>query len=113
MVRKGGLEPPRSCERQPLKLVRLPIPPLPQAGERGTGPREVSTPLSDGARNADASNQYSKATAITAAGPSPAPRVSGAEDRSCPPLGAGLPLRVGPSNLSPTNHQFYADWYPG
>ena len=32
MVRKGGLEPPRSCERQPLKLVRLPIPPLPQKG---------------------------------------------------------------------------------
>ena len=32
MVRKGGLEPPRSCERQPLKLVRLPIPPLPQQG---------------------------------------------------------------------------------
>src|SRR5579875_1437177 len=30
MVRKGGLEPPRSCERQPLKLVRLPIPPLPR-----------------------------------------------------------------------------------
>src|SRR5687768_5571851 len=31
MVRKGGLEPPRPCGRQPLKLVRLPIPPLPQA----------------------------------------------------------------------------------
>ena len=30
MVRKGGLEPPRYCYRQPLKLVRLPIPPLPQ-----------------------------------------------------------------------------------
>ena len=29
MVRKGGLEPPRSCDRQPLKLVRLPVPPLP------------------------------------------------------------------------------------
>ncbi len=29
LVRKGGLEPPRSCDRQPLKLVRLPIPPLP------------------------------------------------------------------------------------
>ena len=29
MVRKGGLEPPRYCYRQPLKLVRLPIPPLP------------------------------------------------------------------------------------
>src|SRR6516225_5479926 len=30
LVRKGGFEPPRSCERQPLKLVRLPVPPLPQ-----------------------------------------------------------------------------------
>ena len=29
LVRKGGFEPPRSCERQPLKLVRLPVPPLP------------------------------------------------------------------------------------
>ena len=25
---KGGLEPPRPCERRPLKPVRLPIPPL-------------------------------------------------------------------------------------
>ena len=33
MVRKGGLEPPRYCYRQPLKLVRLPIPPLPRAGD--------------------------------------------------------------------------------
>ena len=30
MVRKGGFEPPRSCDRQPLKLVRLPVPPLPR-----------------------------------------------------------------------------------
>ena len=30
MVRKGGFEPPRYCYRQPLKLVRLPVPPLPQ-----------------------------------------------------------------------------------
>ena len=30
VVRKGGFEPPRSCERQPLKLVRLPVPPLPR-----------------------------------------------------------------------------------
>ena len=30
MVRKKGLEPSRYCYRQPLKLVRLPIPPLPQ-----------------------------------------------------------------------------------
>ena len=25
MVRKRGFEPPRSCDRQPLKLVRLPF----------------------------------------------------------------------------------------
>src|SRR5216683_5097833 len=29
MVRQRGLEPPRYCYRQPLKLVRLPVPPLP------------------------------------------------------------------------------------
>jgi hypothetical protein len=32
MVRQRGLEPPRYCYRQPLKLVRLPIPPLPHMG---------------------------------------------------------------------------------
>ncbi len=31
MVSKGGLEPPRPFERQPLKLVRLPISPLRRA----------------------------------------------------------------------------------
>ena len=36
LVRKGGFEPPRSCERQPLKLVRLPVPPLPRGGELRT-----------------------------------------------------------------------------
>src|SRR5690242_16551524 len=36
-LRKGGFEPPRSCERQPLKLVRLPVPPLPrQRAERSS-----------------------------------------------------------------------------
>ena len=30
VVRKGRFELPRSCERQPLKLVRLPVPPLPR-----------------------------------------------------------------------------------
>ena len=29
-MRKGGFEPPRYCYRQPLKLVRLPVPPLPR-----------------------------------------------------------------------------------
>src|SRR5688572_13771398 len=33
LVRKKGLEPSRPCGRQPLKLVRLPIPPLPQSRE--------------------------------------------------------------------------------
>src|SRR5262249_7833819 len=37
VVRKGGFEPPRSCERQPLKLVRLPVPPLPQVGPAEAG----------------------------------------------------------------------------
>jgi hypothetical protein len=32
MVRKRGFEPLRYCYRQPLKLVRLPVPPLPQVG---------------------------------------------------------------------------------
>ncbi len=27
-VSEGGLEPPRPCGHQPLKLARLPIPPL-------------------------------------------------------------------------------------
>lgn len=31
-MRLSGFEPPRSCDRQPLKLVRLPIPPQPQFG---------------------------------------------------------------------------------
>ncbi len=31
MVRWNGFEPSRGCPRQPLKLVRLPIPPPPQS----------------------------------------------------------------------------------
>ena len=38
MVRKGGFEPPRSCERQPLKLVRLPVPPLSQSVTKNLEP---------------------------------------------------------------------------
>jgi hypothetical protein len=34
VVRKGGFEPPRYCYRQPLKLVRLPVPPLPRGWVR-------------------------------------------------------------------------------
>src|SRR4051812_20594590 len=30
LVRKIGFEPTRPCGRQPLKLVRLPVPPLPR-----------------------------------------------------------------------------------
>src|SRR5690349_3871330 len=33
MVRSSGFEPPRYCYRQPLKLVRLPVPPRPHRGE--------------------------------------------------------------------------------
>jgi hypothetical protein len=34
MVRSSGFEPPRYCYRQPLKLVRLPVPPRPHRGKR-------------------------------------------------------------------------------
>jgi hypothetical protein len=49
LVRKGGFEPPRSCERQPLKLVRLPVPPLPQvtlteAGDLANWRLELANP---------------------------------------------------------------------
>jgi hypothetical protein len=30
VVRSSGFEPPRYCYRQPLKLVRLPVPPRPR-----------------------------------------------------------------------------------
>jgi hypothetical protein len=33
LVRSSGFEPPRYCYRQPLKLVRLPIPPRPHSEE--------------------------------------------------------------------------------
>ena len=36
LVRRGGFEPPRGCPRQPLKLVRLPVPPPPHF--EGLGP---------------------------------------------------------------------------
>ena len=48
LVRKGGLEPPRYCYRQPLKLVRLPIPPLPQVVSGVWGPdslRGLASPV--------------------------------------------------------------------
>ena len=34
IVSEGGLEPPRPCGHQPLKLARLPIPPLRRGGSR-------------------------------------------------------------------------------
>ena len=45
MVRKRGLEPLRYCYRQPLKLVRLPIPPLPQSREGETLPPKENVRL--------------------------------------------------------------------
>ena len=34
LVRPSGFEPPRYCYRQPLKLVRLPVPPRPHVVDR-------------------------------------------------------------------------------
>ena len=45
LVSKGGLEPPRPFERQPLKLVRLPISPLrrgPEGGNNVTASRTLT-----------------------------------------------------------------------
>ena len=35
-MRQRGLEPPRYCYRQPLKLVRLPVPPLPHMSSKAS-----------------------------------------------------------------------------
>ncbi len=54
LVRKGGFEPPRSCERQPLKLVRLPVPPLPRGAisivDRGLRIADLATATRDSSR---------------------------------------------------------------
>ncbi|SRR6266849_223578 len=44
LVRQRGLEPPRYCYRQPLKLVRLPVPPLPHKGNASYSSRELGSP---------------------------------------------------------------------
>src|SRR6185295_18603515 len=41
LVRKGGFEPPRSCDRQPLKLVRLPF----RHFRKGVVPLEDELPM--------------------------------------------------------------------
>ena len=64
-VRERGLEPPRYCYRQPLKLVRLPISPLAlqKAARCGRLPRlslSQSRQASSGHGNAATANQFSK-----------------------------------------------------
>ena len=49
MVRSSGFEPPRYCYRQPLKLVRLPVPPRPHRA-RCTNPNRQRILLSNGER---------------------------------------------------------------
>ena len=55
LVRKGGFEPPRYCYRQPLKLVRLPVPPLPRGWARAF---ELSMVLTTRPRSDTANPQY-------------------------------------------------------
>ena len=65
LVRKGGFEPPRYCDRQPLKLVRLPVPPLPRGWARAselpmvptTRPRRILRTLSICDRSEDDHNE--------------------------------------------------------
>ena len=53
-VRSSGFEPPRYCYRQPLKLVRLPVPPRP----RSTNPNRRGFPLSNQAKHRDCGDRY-------------------------------------------------------
>ena len=56
MVRKGGFEPPQGRPRQPLKLVRLPVPPLPRIDARLEGYWGVSDDSSAGSVSAGAAS---------------------------------------------------------
>ena len=61
-MRQRGFEPPRYCYRQPLKLVRLPVPPLPPADilSRLDAPRHVfvaSPAARDSSKAYEASNR--------------------------------------------------------
>jgi hypothetical protein len=54
MVRERGFEPPWYCYRQPLKLVRLPVPPLPHSPD-GWAEQIVTEAVISWARSARAS----------------------------------------------------------
>ena len=49
MVRSSGFEPPRYCYRQPLKLVRLPVPPRPHEDGKNQTPIPGRAPYFAGA----------------------------------------------------------------
>src|SRR4029078_11195469 len=50
LVRKRGFEPLRYCYRQPLKLVRLPVPPLPRRRPSGISSRQAIEDMAEGPR---------------------------------------------------------------
>jgi hypothetical protein len=76
VVRKGGLEPPRYCYRQPLKLVRLPIPPLPL--RREGGPRRPTSFNTRAKAGLPILPATAPASAAVAAVPAAAPRAAAA-----------------------------------
>ena len=69
MVRKRGFEPLRYCYRQPLKLVRLPVPPLPQIEGRMIGALELANSTLAAAAAASAASRAQWAPAWAQAAP--------------------------------------------
>ena len=99
MVRKRGFEPRRSCDRQPLKLVRLPVPPLPQT-EYGYGPAGagVAGVVGAGAAGAAGAAGVAAAGGVAVAG---VPAAGGVAAGCAGGGGAGVPLTTDPVSRRP------------
>src|SRR5215469_15909492 len=70
LVRSSGFEPPRYCYRQPLKLVRLPVPPRPHRSENfivNAPPQSGKAPMEcDGMRREPGSRFYGESPSAKA-----------------------------------------------
>ena len=66
-MRSSGFEPPRYCYRQPLKLVRLPVPPRPHRSENFI----VNAPSQPGKAPVESAERESPAPAFKEEAPAP------------------------------------------
>ena len=88
VVRQRGLEPPWGCPRQPLKLVRLPISPLPRAWPDNDNEADVSRQAASGFRGVPPSR---RAPRVPRRGPSPAPSLRARDASGLRAPAASLP----------------------